>query len=1493
MAWYVIDRTFYNNTANKPGNISDDDLENHYVKAVLPQDIYKQQDRQVVNTNLPIFDIAYYPSERGPYNYSPELDQRGFLKEPERNFGAITRSISGEVDFSKNNMEYIEFWLMDPFIGGERGKVLDGVNNTNNTTGGQLILQLGDVSEDVLRDNENEFEHGLPADGSDQNTKPTAWGKVTTVEPLTDFFDNSVTARENQDIGLDGLKSDEEFSKINELMDLDNLLNAEGKERIRKDAAADDFEYYLGGDFDENNIKILERYKNFNGLENNSPLSTGGSFTSSSSNSPDTEDLNNDKYINTEEVFREYRLDLKPGLEIGDSYIVDRVSDLSGEADWFLFRVPISKPDLEYGDYSIQSNRFMRLYMTGWRQPVVLRMSKFQMVASQWRKSDKNLADRGFDEIPETGSSDFELSVVNIEENSLPADGKPPYMLPPGISRDQDNTTTITRRVNEQSLKICVDDLEDGDARAVYKEVIQDLVNYGRFKMFFHAESFNDKQINDDEMSAFIRLGLDQTDSYYEVAVPLKVTPHDAAPYTDRDIWPEENEINLAFNELLGLKAGRNANQDNTEDVYSSLSSDGKYLLSVVGNPKLSNITTMMIGIKNTKSEDNAEPKSICIWANEMRVTDYDKENGWAANARLGIKLADFATINGSTRYTSVGFGGVQDNISQRTRDESIQYDVSMNMNIDKLIPWKTGIEIPMYVNYSRSKSTPKYDPLDPDIPLEAAVFKFKEESERNEYKDKVIAQSTNKSINFINVRKVKVNPEAKQHVYDIENFAFSYAYSEQKSSNVNTQKDLRKEYDGNVSYTYSPKPPSIEPFKNTEALSSPYLQLIKDINFSPLPNNFSARASMNRVFRKKQLRNADLSIEGIDPNYEKYFTFNRTYNLRWSIFKSLSMNYNATANAIVDEPEGDIDTQAKRDSIWSNVKRLGRMKRFNQSLGFNYRLPLDKFPLTSWVSADYRYSVDYSWTGGNIGQVKDYGNLIDNSRTRDINGKFDLVKLYNKSKYLKSINTPSRSRSRSTSSRTPAKADTVKSSGGGKVANGFLRLLMSVRSVNVTYGKREATTLPGFTPTPYLFGMSSDWAAPGLGFLLGSQDPTIRFDAAENGWLVENGLFTEYFRQTLTTDLNIKASIEPVKSLKIQVDMKRSETSSYSEIYRIDSLVDITAPWDQRYQSLTPARSGSYTISFLPIMTAFSKDHGENISSIFEQFVENTNTIEARYRNQGIEYDSASQDVLIPAFIAAYTDRSAGTVSLTPFPKTPMPNWRVDYAGLSKLPLFKELFSSINLTHAYSSTFTISDYSNSSKYKDVNTLDLTNSILDYPLATQQDENGRLVPVYIINQITVMERFSPLIGINIRTKNKITTKIEFKKERGLTMNLTNSQITEVKSNDFVFDFGITKSNLKIPFKIQGRTVALENDIQFRLAFTVKDTKTVQRKIDDVQTVTNGNINYQVRPTLNYVANKKLNITMYFERNINQPKVSNTFNRSSSAFGIQMRFSLAQ
>ncbi|WP_258105467.1 cell surface protein SprA [Marinoscillum sp. MHG1-6] len=1485
LAWYSIDASVFYNTGgiNKPNNITRDDLNNHYVRPIGFNEIYEQRSLPNYTTGYEnSFDIAYYPTERGPYNYNTNLSN--FENNPEKNWAGITRSIGTEVDFEKNNVEYIEFWLMDPFIQSANGRVLDGQFNTSSSpTGGKLVFNLGSVSEDVIDDDRHMFESGMPADGDDTKTSPSAWGE-TPIEPfLTNAFQTGRTARLNQDIGLDGLRDDEEVNKHA------TFLSANAtRPSLSEDPSGDNFRHFLDESYDIANAKILERYKNFNGMDGNTPLTSGAFPQTGAYPFPDNEDLNQDNTVTSLEEYYEYSVNLNAdGLQIGQNYIVDKVQSDNNEASWYLFRIPVREWERSFGGISgYKTIRFMRMYLTGFRTPVVLRMVDLQLVKSAWRKYESDLTEPGLNPIPEGSESDFTVSAVNIEGNSAGGKDKVPYVIPPGVNRDQDNTTFYNILLNEQSLQICVDDLEDKDARAVFKNVSLDLLNYGRLKMYFHAHANNNETLLDKEVSAFLRMGTEQADNYYEIEIPLKVTPLELSPNEaniQRLVWPEENELDLSINELLALKSERNRRDIDLSIPYSTISNNQRYKLTVRGNPDLSTLLSMMIGVRNPESPDQAS-KSACIWANELRVTDFDTNKGWAANARVSTKLADVATINASTRYTSIGFGSIQQTIQQRTREETLGYDVSASVNVDKfLLPHRTGLVVPMFVSYEKTTSTPQFDPLDPDTPLEASLEAFDTQEERDNYKRLVEDRTERRSLNFTNVRKEKVNPEAKQHFYDVENLAFSYAFSEAVSSNVNTQTYLQKTVSGGVSYNYSPPEFRIEPFTKGDAFSSPYLKLIKDINFSPLPSNLSFRANLNRNFRMTRLYDDDLNPVPLeDAYYERLFTFKRSYGLRYNPFKSLAIDYSAGVNAVIDEPndiiEGDIDTREEKDYIIDRITDLGRMKNFDQDISATYRTPLNKLPFTDWLSADLKYSTGFTWIAGSLAQNDSLGNFfghtIMNNRNRGATGKVDMNKLYDKVTFLQAANNIKRDEKP-----TPAQR--------------FLKILMSLKSVNVSYNIRESTTLPGFNKTPFLLGMDSSWSAPGWKFLLGSQDPTYRFRAANNDWLSTSSFLTAPFEQSFATDLGIRASLEPLKDLKIQLDATRTNSARFQEIFRYDTASTANAP-NNGFRSLTPSRSGSYSISIITFKTAFKKNRADNSNATFDQFVENIAIMQSR-QNQANEnpgvYSALSQDVLIPAFLAAYTDQDASQYKTSPFPKIPLPNWRVDYSGLTKIPALEEVFSSVTISHGYRSVYNVNNYTNSLQYTENIALD--NNILNYPQAYYATDSNVFIPVYIVNQVSIAEQFTPLLGINLRTKNNLSTKFEYKRGRNLSLQMSNAQVNETQNQDFTFDLGFTKADFKLPFKIKGRTVGIENDVTFRMAMTLRDSENIQRSLESGSKITNGNTSFQFRPTVAYKFNDQLDLTAYFERTVNEPKGRTAYKTATTAFGFQLRFSLAQ
>jgi len=1530
IAWYTVDNTFYREA--KPGGLNEQDLRNHFVRQVLPQEIFPNRAPQQVNMNENLMNIAYYPSERGMYNYNPAVDAQGNLTTPpQQNWAALTRAIRSDIDFDNANVQYIEFWVMDPFKTSSNGLYnIEGQELGPGAAGGDVYFNLGNISEDVLKDGRHAFENGLPINDDPNNRADTTrWGQVPGTQFLTNAFENTSGARGRQDVGLDGLTNAGEAARFGSSL---------------ADPSGDDFKFFLDPQYDAVNAKPLDRYKNFNGMEGNSPEAGGSEIARSATTYPDNEDLNQDNTVSNLESYFQYKVSMRPNdLAVGRNYIVAKRDTIvhGDNVTWYQFRIPVREYTSKEGNIeNFKSIRFMRMFLTNWSQPVVLRLAQYQLVANQWRiygTNGESLEEPDANRPPERSNAQFTLGTVNIEENSGRTNPVP-YQIPPGFIRDRDITTINNRLLNEQSLRMCVEDLRDGDARAAFKTVTLDFINYKRIRMFLHAETGERFPTASGEVTAFLRLGTDYTENYYEIEKELVMTEVKTGGnriYTDREVWPEENEIDFPFQELINVKSRRNERGISVLLPYTDsviVATDGvrhRYRVRVVGNPDLSSVQIIMLGVRNPATAGAALPKSVCIWANELRVTDFDQESGWAATGRLNIKLADFATLSASARHTTYGFGGIQDRISERARENTTRWDATANVNLDKLLPTGWGLKVPLFVGYERERIRPRFNPLDPDVQLEQSIasrFVGRTSEEERAYREIVEDNTTRRSLNFSNIQKVRQNPDAKAHLWDIENLSLSYAYSDIVTTNVTTARYYQKNQRGGLAYAYNLQPKFIEPFKNFKFLDNPWLKWLQEFNFALTPSSIGVRGDLDRSFTKTQYRNSDLTTRGILPLYEKFFTFNRIYDLRWNLARNLSLDYTATANAVIDEPRGDIDDTeinpltdslligsgyTRRDSLIANIKRLGRMKQFQQRAALTYRLPFDKFVLTDWLNADVRYAAGYQWTAAPFGVTDtlglSFGNIAQNNRERAVNGQINLTRLYNKVKFLKEINEarPPAARAGSDSTRPQAPErpriavqDTARKKPEFKILKGVLRALMTARNLNFNYQIDETTLLPGLLTTPKYFGVDEATLAPGLGFALwGSQDDSVRYRLAEQGLYSKSKQLNNPFVQTFTESFSARTDLEPFRDFKIRLDVKRNYSQYYTELFR--SAIDsarfdlLTGTYLESFQSQSPNLSGDYNISFLSIKT-FLKGGGEGPSPVFEQFDTNRYAIQNRLEltsGGDAVYNINSQDVLIPAFLAAYSGKDAGKVGLSPFPRIPLPNWRVDYAGLSRLEAFRKIFSSFNLQHSYTSNYSVRNFISSLEYTNPADVGL-NPRLRYPTPSITSDSG-YVPVYVMSQVVISERFAPLIGVEARTLSRITARLQYNAERIVALNLSNRQVQELRSRDVTASIGFTRNNTRLPFKTQGRNVVLKNDLQFRCDATVRDTRTVQRKLEGTNTSTAGGLNFQFKPTINYVVNQRLNLQGYFERTVNSPHITSSFPNSTTRFGFNLRYSLSE
>ncbi|TKT94318.1 T9SS outer membrane translocon Sov/SprA [Dyadobacter frigoris] len=1496
---YVVDNLFggsagLGGSAQPPTNITDVDRQNFYERLYLPKDIFPLRSvAGLINYPQNILDVAYYPNERGMYNYNTDLDANGRLKTTRQNFGGLSRAITSDNDFDNANIESIEFWMLDPFITGDNGIVRDGnpgspgTFNTNNTTGGKLMFNLGDISEDAIPDERYNFENGLPIVNKvvGDNVEQTIWGQVTKSQYLINAFSNESGARQKQDVGLDGLSNEEERTFFKEYLDrLPANLSADAKAKILADPSGDDFKYFLGADLDAENLKVLQRYKDYIGMENNSPESAGNAslITPASTSVPDGEDMNVDNTINDNEAYYEYQIDLQPGqLKVGNGFIVDQTT--TDGQNWYLFRVPIKEFTGQVGTISgFKSIRFMRMYLTDFQQPVVLRFAQLQMIGQQYRKYTYNLDVAGLQEVPEPYDAKFTVGTVSIEENSGTSSTakKYVYQLPPGWQRDQDFTQRPTLQLNEQSMSLCVTDLRDGDSRAVYKNVNLDLLFRKRLRMYIHMQ--NDANENS-MVGAFMRIGTDLTQNYYEIDISgLTSTAEGVA--TSELVWPENNELNIALADLVLAKTNRNkAIGRNQSTPYVMMTTDGRYKITVVGNPDLSAVRVMMIGMRNPKSADERS-KTFCIWTDEMHAEGFDDHGGWAAIAQLNAKLADFATVTASGRIETFGFGSVQQRIGERSRNLTTEYGFSSNIAVDKLLPQEWGFSIPLFVSYDRRNVKPHFDPLDPDVPLSTTLANLQSDEERDGYRRLVEENAVRRGINFSNVRKIKTKPGVKNHFYDFENLSFTYAFSDDTRRNILTQEYNQRAYKGGINYIFSSQPKPFEPFKKMKATNR-YAEFVRDFNVTLLPNMVSLRADVDRRFARTQLRNADLTTDGQVPMFEKYFWFNRYYDFGWNLTKNMTLLYNASANSIIDEPMGDINTSQKKDSLWHNFMKLGRIKNFDQKIKLTYRLPLDKIPLLDWMTADYSHSIDYNYQANALGLVDSdslpFGDIIRNSRERGISGKVDFVMLYNKLRYLKFANTPSAQKKNF--ARSPGDIEDIDMRSTDLLKN-ITRVLMTVRGINVSYSVLETTALPGYLRAPKHFGLDNA-NAPGLGFVLGQQDRNFQTKAGQKGWITASKEQNQPFQQTIAKNFAANTSLEPFKDFRMQIEVRLTRQDAYQEFYRPDSTGN--------YSHENPLRNGQFSMSFMSFRTAFAKIRKDNSSPVFDKFVSYRAILRDRLNSEngsGGEYNENSQDVLISSFFAAYTGKDPKTVRTNPFLKFPMPNWDINYDGLSRLPGFKKIFSSFTMKHKYVSTYSVGNFTSNLDYS---ALYVNLAVTGYPLSSKTNYLGQYVPVFSMSTITLSEKFAPLIGVTFRTQSRITGSIDYNRDRTVALNLSNAQVAELFNQDVTVNIGFTKNNVPLPFKINGVKKKLKNDMTMQLGLTFRDTRSIQRKFDGENIPIAGNINFQLHPTINYVVNNRLSCQFYFDRTFNDPLVSNSFYRASTSGGVQLKFNLAE
>jgi len=1567
--WYVID--------NRNARTSED-RRNSYSRAINQNELFDRDLPAGVIPDLLTFDLTYKPDERGPYNFDlPEgtqfsaglevepTSQNIKLKDPESRWGGIMRYLPNN-DFQASNFQYIEFWLLNPFMDDEN------VTHDPNEEG-MLYFNLGNVSEDVLKDNLQFYENSLPTPEENIPIQGTEWGQVPLSIPQVNGFDQQNI--NIQDLGFDGLNDNSEREVYRDYVD--NVLSAfpASNNSISMDPANDNFLSYLDERFAEDE-GIIERYSKYNNPEGNAPdansrIGTGNPI-------PDAEDLNDNRSLESSESYYEYKIPMEnEGGEIkrfsGD-YITD-VRDVNvqngGREKWYRYRVPIQRGRAVNDIQGFRSIQFIRMYMDGFKSQKTFRLAEFELVRNQWRQlpiDSTCFADGS------PNSIEFVVDEIGLEENS----NKEPfrYVMPVGIKRERLFNTFSNVQQDEKSLKMNVCGLPDSCDAMIYKLTEPDLRLFEKMQMFVHAES-SDENLEDGDMAIFIRLGKDFNNNFYEYEIPLKLTDPDVAntapestmEYAEQ-VWQRDNYVNVALEAFTELKKARNLSGFALTDEYVKNVGEFQEILrkdttlnrnanlKIKGNPSLGYIKGIVIGIRNKKGGVG----SLCgeVWVNELRMAGIKEDGGVAGLARLEVQLADLGDITASARYSSVGWGALDQRVAERSLDRNIEYDVATNLELAKFTPKNWNLTVPFYAQYSKQQVKPKYDPYELDLTVNEVLESTTDPDEIIDIKDRSTQETKIKTFAFSNVRKNRASgSKGSPKPWDISNVSASYSYTQTTYKDEIIKYDRSDDYRGGLDYDYSKRPNYIQPFKKSK------VKLLKEFNFNPLPNSYSFSTQLRRFKSEKLYRIPDpKEIEYLFN--DKRFDWDRRYNMQWDFTKALNLTFSANNYGVVDElrqvgvrktaadrnwvdERGDIQDRSivtdayRKDYIRNNIRDFGRNKNYDHRVVVNYTLPIRYLPYMDWINMKAQYSADYAWTRASI-NADSLGNVIQNNQARSFNATFNFDKLYNKSKYLKSLDqrAPRRRSSRNEkkdddkSKDTAAKKRTKRGGNKARVASGaekfFVRPLLSLRSIKFTYKENLGTVVPGFLPSTTYLGMASGFNTPGWGFVAGLQPDISKnnpdnflVNASRNNWISTSIYQNQQVIQNNTQNYEARVELEPWRDFKINVNFKKQFIENHSEDF-----ININGnPNDPLFRQLALRDVGSFEVTYFAMNTLFNED----IRSLFRNLSDSRTIISKRladpsltfpdvitHETDGFSYAKGlgrqHNDILVPAFIAAYTGQDPNTIELDLQKQVgnrayiPKPNWDLKYNGLSKIPMFSDIFSNVNITHGYKSTLRVSRYSSDLQYKEEDPFNID------PLINTKNYFARLE----IPEIIISEQFSPIIGIDVKTKSNMNMNFEWKKTRNLLLSIGLGQLTEARATEYVFGFGFTKENVNIGFLTGGNSGGRRGsrgsrtgddlpeepssnrggvsnsrgrELSFNLDFALRDDVTWIHKFDDgaSEKPLRGLKSIRFNPSVDYDLNENLTLRMFFDYSNSKPYLSTSYPITSIQGGITASFIL--
>jgi cell surface protein SprA len=1405
------------------------DSRNPPTRVIFPN---RRAAREELNVR-PLF-MEYNPRARGAYNFSLDfLRSIATNQSPDSAWGGMMRFFP---QFTRNlqdaNIEFIEFWfkydtLGTAFAPNERGT---------------LHIDLGTISEDVIPNGQLNTEDGMPITSAalGQNDDPLAIGTdgygrfLRNVQRVNGAINTGDLGTE--DVGLDGLSNTEERARFAAYLAGARAIlgaNSAALQQLESDPSGDDFV-----------VPNLSRLERSAGLEGNSVqgVLVGGRIF------PDTEDLDGNQVANRQNDFYRYTIPIVPS-ELRDprgargQFVVS--GGVTTNDGWVQFRVPLSAFTSRVGNIGDFRNiAYARIWVDGFRQPARLGFATLDFVGSQWRRSD----------------SLSSIASINIEENSAI------YAIPPGIQRARDRQRVDqTILANEQSLVLIGRAIPADSIRSAFRNfaIGQGNLNlnpYNRLRAFIHGGRgvrYNPNNPQDpNNTQAVIRFGDDVSQNFYEYRLPVVPSPPVEVPpspddpryeQAQRALWPSENEVDIDLRALSAFKLRR---RDSLGRVVERLPNGHEIV--VQGNPSLGTIRFFLVGIRNPSPVpiDSAE-----IWVNELRVSGYAQENGWAVRANATLKLADLATLTASVQRQTADFHGLDVRLNQlANQNNSLSWNIGATVRLDKFLPAEDGWTIPLTYEHSENLAEPKFQPGQNDILLQAAIDRAVADTIANGASQDVArtygellrqqAQSLNITDRLSIPRIQKTKPSDFWLMrYTLDRLGVSYS-----SANTNSRspvQEVNSNWSWLASLDYSlPLPQNlfIEPLRFLTGV--PILEAYKDLKFYYAPQTLTVGLNLQRQRTQIQLRG-----QPIQAPVSTFFA-TRTMGFNYKVTETFSMNYTANISSSLNLIAFDTLARADRSDgeiinrVLQDLSRftLGRDQTYAQNISMDWKPKLID-PL-NWIGLTLGYNAQYSWRNPQPDAIVQLGNSVSTV------GTFRLQATLR----LRDIGKPAPSGNRFGSTVIDSFIDTTQTSGE---SNPMLELLKGIGGVlkvftnfdqisigfNVTNNLQNAGILGGtgffnFFPFNLLLDRSRP-LPPSAAYQLGfSDDPGERILLSEaNAGL----LFTDIFSQANT--------------------LNASTTWAIAENFRVD--FTLQSSWtDSRNRQFRSTDGSTTQLSF----------NGTQTRSFISLFRSEANFQDAlrdasgnpRSDNAGIAaaFQDGFEPTRLPNILSSLLRLDAQGAS-----RIPLPNWRVSWTGLERISFLADVFSSMALEHAYTSTFT--------------------SSYDQP-----NETGRLVTTSAIN-----EQLAPLVGVNIQWKFGMTTNASYGTTRTINLLLANNSLNITRGSQINLSVGFQKQGLKIPLDFWiFKNATLDNTLDVSFNFTLADEETQSIVVSGANAGTNapiGTTRISFEPRVSYALSSRVTASFFWRFTRIAPKATggNIFESTKQDVGFNFRISV--